>query len=187
MGPELKDAFMHGIDRMFCMLVMTDDDVEAQNRVTLSAMPADEHGPIAKVQMHGRQRTRRTLANREYLVRRGVEIARAAGAKKVFRMDWPPLILHVQSTMRMGESENDSVLDADGQARWVKGLYVADNSALANCLGGPNPTLSTQAVATRTAEKIFTGQFGGDPWVRTEAPVVSTDPRITQRLAQLGL
>lgn len=187
MGPELKDAFMHGIDRMFCMLVMTDDDVEAQNRVTLSAMPADEHGPVAKVQMHGRQRTRRTLANREYLVRRGVEIARAAGAKKVFRMDWPPLILHVQSTMRMGESENDSVLDADGQARWVKGLYVADNSALANCLGGPNPTLSTQAVATRTAEKIFTGQFGGDPWVRTEAPVVSTDPRITQRLAQLGL
>ncbi|MQA62539.1 MAG: GMC family oxidoreductase [Actinophytocola sp.] len=186
MGPELKDIFMHGIDRMFCMLIMTDDDVEAQNRVTLSSMPADEHGPIAKVQMHGRQRTRRTIANRDYLVRRAVEIARGAGAKQVLRLDWPPLILHVQSTMRMGLSEGDSVTDANGQARWVKQLYAADNSVLANALGGPNPTLTTQAVATRISEKIFTDQFGGDSWVRSEAPVVSTDARVTQGLAALG-
>jgi choline dehydrogenase-like flavoprotein len=187
MGPELKDALMHGIDRMFCMLIMTDDDVEHQNRVTLSGMPADEHGPVAKVQMRQRKRTRRTLANREYLVRRAVEIARAAGARKVFRIDWATIILHVQSSMRMGESDQNSVLDADGQARWVKGLYIADNSALANCIGGPNPTLTTQALATRTAEKIFTQQFGGDPWVRSEAPVVSTDMRVTEGMAALGL
>lgn len=40
---------------------------------------------------------------------------------------------------------------------------VAGNSALANALGAPNPTLTTQALATRTAEKIFTLYFGGDP------------------------
>ena len=34
-------------------------------------------------------------------------------------------------------------------------LFVSDNSALANGLGGPNPTLTTQAHATRTAEKMF--------------------------------
>ncbi|HMF99577.1 MAG TPA: hypothetical protein VKE96_35000 [Vicinamibacterales bacterium] len=31
---------------------------------------------------------------------------------------------------------------------------MADNSALASSLGGPNPTLTTQALATRTGERI---------------------------------
>jgi choline dehydrogenase-like flavoprotein len=60
----------------------------------------------------------------------------------------------------------------------VRRLFVADNSVLANALGGPNPTLTTQAIATRTSERIFQQYFGGDPWVRTESPVVSTDPRV---------
>jgi choline dehydrogenase-like flavoprotein len=89
--------------------------------------------------------------------------------------------------MRMGESAADSVLDANAEARWVKQLFVADSSALANCLGGPNPTLTAQALATRTAEKIFRTYFGGDPWVSTETPVVSTDARVTAGLAARGL
>ncbi|WP_199240159.1 MULTISPECIES: hypothetical protein [Kribbella] len=51
----------------------------------------------------------------------------------------------------------------------------------------PNPTLTSQALATRTAEKICETYFGGDPWVRTGSPVASTDPRISVRLGQLGL
>ncbi|GAA1213137.1 GMC family oxidoreductase N-terminal domain-containing protein [Prauserella alba] len=187
MGNELKDLMMHGVDQVFAMLIMTDDHVEAQNRTSLSTLPADEHGAVAKVEINQRQRTRRTVENREFLVRRAVEVARAAGAKKVYRMDWAPIILHVQSSMRMGESEANSVLDPNGQARWVDGLYIADNSALANSASGANPTLTTQAVSTRTAERIFTDRFGGDPWVRTGAPVVSTDPRITAGMMALGL
>jgi choline dehydrogenase-like flavoprotein len=105
----------------------------------------------------------------------------------VYRLDWAPLILHVQSTMRMGSSERDSVLTETGEARWVRRLFVADNSALANALGGPNPTLTTQALATRTAEKLYRRYFGGEGWVRTEAPTASTDPRIGAALARLGL
>ncbi len=97
-------------------------------------------------------------------------------------MDWAPLMLHVQSTMRMGSDPADSVLDAHAEARWVKRLFIADNSAFANCLGGPNPTLTNQALATRTAEQIFSQYFGGDPWVDSESPVVSTDERISQAL-----
>jgi hypothetical protein len=81
--------------------------------------------------------------------------------------------------MRMGLSEHDSVLDANAEARWVKRLFVADNSALANGLGGPNPTLTTQALATRTAEKIFVRYFGGEPWVGRESPVSSVDDTVT--------
>jgi len=186
-GPELKDALADHADKLLNVLVITDDDVEAQNRVTLSALPADAHGPPPKVQFHQRQRTARTLANREKLAHKAVDLLRGAGARAVYRIDWAPLILHVQSSMRMGESDRDSVLDESAESRWVKGLFVADNSALANGLGGPNPTLTTQALATRTSERIFQRYFGGDPWVRSEAPVVSTDERISRRLAELGL
>jgi choline dehydrogenase-like flavoprotein len=69
----------------------------------------------------------------------------------------------------------------------VKRLFVADNSALANCLGGPNPTLTTQALATRTAEKIFTRYFDGDPWVKRDSPMSSIDPRVTKAVRARGL
>jgi choline dehydrogenase-like flavoprotein len=186
-GPELKDALQNGINRLLNILILTDDDVEAQNRVLLSALPADEHGPVPKVIFRPRNRTARTLANREFLCRKATEILRGAGATKVFRLDWAPLILHVQSTMRMGLSADDSVLDATAEARWVKRLFIADNSALANALGGPNPTLTSQALATRTAEQIFQRYFGGDPWVTRESPVTSTDDRVTQAVIARGL
>ncbi|MCK2241301.1 MULTISPECIES: GMC family oxidoreductase N-terminal domain-containing protein [unclassified Crossiella] len=186
-GPELKEVLAGGVNRLLNVLVITDDDVEAQNRVVPSVLPADEHGPIAKVEFRQRQRTARTQRNREYLAKRATQLLRGAGAKRVFRIDWAPLILHVQSTMRMGLSEQNSVTTPTGESRAVRGLYIADNSALANALGGPNPTLTTQAVATRTAEHIFQTHFGGSPWVRAEAPIVSTDHRISQALGRLGL
>ncbi|WP_119728594.1 GMC family oxidoreductase N-terminal domain-containing protein [Thermomonospora amylolytica] len=182
LGPELKDAMRNGIDNLVNILILTGDDVQARNRVVLSAFPPDEHGAVAKVIMNGRARTRRTVDNREFLARKATELLRKAGARRVYRYDWAPLLLHVHSSMRMGHSPDDSVLNADAESRWVGNLYVADNSALPNALGGPNPTLTTQALATRTAEKILTKHFGGTPWVRTGTPTPSTDPRISQAL-----
>ncbi|MGH9139088.1 MAG: GMC oxidoreductase [Acidimicrobiales bacterium] len=185
-GLELKRVAAN-LDRLLNVLVITDDDVEAQNRVTLSALSADEHGPVAKVEFHQRQRSARTLANRDFLANRAADLLRAAGATEVYRIGWPPLILHVQSTMRMGHDASDSVLDDGAEARWVRRLFIADNSALANGLGGPNPTITTQALATRTAEQIFRRYFGGDPWVGVESPVSSIDDVVTQAVLARSL
>jgi choline dehydrogenase-like flavoprotein len=183
-GRRVGNALKHllsDVDRLLNVLVITDDDVEAQNRVTLSdTLPPDEHGPIPKVEFHYRNRTRRTHRNREFLVRKAIKLLRGAGAKQVYRLNWPPLILHVQSTMRMGERPENSVLDASCEARAVKRLFIADNSALPNSLGGPNPTLTTQALATRTAEMIFRRYFGGHAYVRDGHPMRSIDDRVTK-------
>jgi choline dehydrogenase-like flavoprotein len=177
-GERLK-RFTADIDRLLPVAVLTDDDVVPQNRVTLSpSLAPDTHGPVARIEFRGR--TARTIRNREYLVARAVEVLRAAGAREVVRANWAPILIHMHSTMRMGVSERDSVLDADAEARWVKRLFVADCSALPNSVGGPNPTLTAQALATRTAEKIFVRYFGGDPWVGQESPVSSVDDRVTR-------
>jgi choline dehydrogenase-like flavoprotein len=172
---------------MLMVGINTDDDVEPGNRVTMSAFPADENGPVPRIRIRRRERSRRTRANREFLAGKAAELLRGAGATKVYRIDWAPILLHVQSSMRMGRSADDSVLDENAEARWLKRLFIADNSALPNSVGGANPTITTQALATRTAEKIFEKYFQGDPWIGSESPVVSTDPRISQALMDRDL
>jgi choline dehydrogenase-like flavoprotein len=186
-GHDLRRV-MSGVDNLLNCLVITDDDVEYQNGTRPAEFNiVDDNGPIARVDVKHRSRSSRTFRNRQFLVEQAVKLLRAAGAKTVHRIDWPPLILHNHSTMRMGHDPADSVCDEWGAARWVDALYIADNSMLANSLGGSNPTNTTQAIVTRQAERIFTEHFGGDPWVKTSAPVVSTDERITQRMEELGI
>jgi choline dehydrogenase-like flavoprotein len=185
-GRELKEV-LDNVDRLMNILILTDDDVESVNRAELSILPPDEHGPIPRVVMNKRTRSARTLANREWLANKAGQILRAAGATKVIRIDMAPLILHIQSSMRMGGDPANSVLDESCEARWVKRLFIADNSALPNALGGANPTLSTQALATRTAEKIFQTYFGGSPWVAAETPISSIDDRVTQAVLSRGI
>ena len=175
------ERFLADVDRLVSIAVITDDDVVPENRVTLSSvMTPDAHGPIARVEL--RRRTGRTIKNREYLASGAIDVLRAAGADEVVRANWAPVLLHMHSTMRIG-----AVLDGDAESRWVERLFVADNSALPNALGGPNPTLTTQALATRTAEKIFIRYFGGDPWIGRESPVSSVDDTVTAAVLASGL
>lgn len=186
-GRDLLDT-VSDADRVLAALVITDDDVEPQNRVTSSpVLYPDEGGLAPRVTVAHRKRSARTRRNREHATRTAVDLMRAAGARSVHRCDWPPLILHSQSSMRMGTDEQDSVLDADAEARWVKKLFIADNSALANSLGGPNPTLTTQALATRTAEKIMHKYFGGGAWVGHQNPVSSIDDTVTAAVIERGI
>jgi choline dehydrogenase-like flavoprotein len=179
--PQRLARFLANLDRLMALAVITDDDVALSNRVTVSGvMTPDAHGPIARVEL--RERTARTLENRENLAGRAVQILRAAGAKEVVRMNWAPVLLHIQSTMRMG-----AVVNADAESYGVERLFIADNSALPNALGGPNPTLTTQALATRTAERIFVRYFGGDPWVGRESPVSSVDDTVTAAVSAAKL
>ena len=185
-GNEFKN-FMSDVNKTMGMLIITDDDVEANNRVEPSSLMSDEHGAVPKMTIHKRTRSQRTLDNREFLANKAASILRAAGASEVLRIDIVPLLLHLQSSMRMGDDPQNSVINANGEAHEVAGLFVADNSALSNALGGPNPTLTTQALATRTSEKIMVQYFSGTPWVNSNEPMSSIDDAITQAVLARGL
>ncbi len=169
---------MANIDRLLNIDVFTDDDVEMQNGVTLSqTFPPDEHGPVPRIEIHHRNRSART--------HRQPRVPGRQGRRAAARARRDEGLSHQQAAVRHsqplhdadGTSAEDSVLDANAEARWVKRLFVADNSALANGLGGPNPTLTTQALATRTAEKIFTALLRGIPGWRRVAGVLDRPDR----------
>jgi choline dehydrogenase-like flavoprotein len=151
-GEQLKE-FMGNYHRMIHVLISTDDEPNIQNGITVDPLVQDEHGPVPVLTYRP---SKKDSKKRDELVKIGVEIFRKAGARKVIRSDWPAgFSLHLQSTMRMG-----FVVDACCEAYQVKRLYIADNSIHYNSLGGgPNPTLTTQALATLAAEKLVEKYF----------------------------
>jgi choline dehydrogenase-like flavoprotein len=66
-----------------------------------------------------------------------------------------PLLLsyHPQGTLRMGTDPKRSVINGDGQAHEVHGLFVADASVFPTSTAVP-PQLSVMAFALRTARHI---------------------------------
>jgi choline dehydrogenase-like flavoprotein len=151
--------------RSLSVVVCTDDEAVRENRVTLADdWPADDHGPVPKVVYHP---TPKTAERQTWLARRAASILRAAGAHTIHRTNiQPALLTHIMGTMRIGSDPATSVADLNGEAHQVGGLYVGDSSALCGDIGGPNPTLTAQALAVRTAERIF-ARLGGDAQPRS--------------------
>lgn len=150
-GEQLKE-FMKNYPRTLSALIFTDDEVNQRNGITLDPGQKDENGFIPVINY---QPSEKDEEKRNQLAMIAADIFRKAGAKTVIRANWPPnVFLHITSTMRMGY-----VTDTNCEAYQVKRLYIADNSVLYNGIGGPNPTLTTQALATRTSEKIINTYF----------------------------
>ena len=89
---------------------------------------------------------------------RRVEIARAADLDVIRRRgivenDILVASSHPQSTLRMGADPRRSVVDSDGRAHSLRGLYVADASLFPTSVGVP-PTLTIAAMADRVARHL---------------------------------
>jgi choline dehydrogenase-like flavoprotein len=104
--------------------------------------------------------TQVSVERQTWLARKAAEILKAAGAREVHRTNiQPAFFTHIMGTMRMGSDPATSVVDPGGEAHDIAGIFVGDTSILPNALGGPNPTLTAQALATRTAEEIARRYF----------------------------
>lgn len=150
-GQPLKELMLN-YSRTMTMLLLTDDEVRFQNRVEVDPLIKDENGPIPIIYYTP---SPKTLQRRDQLARYAAETLQQAGAKQIIRSDPPAgFLLHLESTMRMGY-----VVDTNCEAMQVSRLFIADNSVHYNGIGGPNPTLTTQALATRMADKLTEKYF----------------------------
>jgi len=153
-GQKLKEQ-MADYRRTLTLICHTDDRPHRDNGVGTDVATEDEHGPGPLVDWKPHPEDD---ARRDELARRAAEVLRAADAERVHRADAGPILLHLQSSMAIGK-----VLDSSCEAKDVNRLFVADHSALANGVGGANPTHTGQALALRTAENIAERYFDGVP------------------------
>ncbi len=156
-GSALKRR-MEAYRRTVMIATCVDDDASAGNGVRLSDTVRDEHNPAPVVRYVP---TETTVRKRDWLARRAAEVLVAAGADPdtIHRADALNSTIHQMGTMRMGYDPHTCVVDPDGEAFGVSRLFICDTSIFANGIGGPNPTLTAQAVATRIAERIVARHF----------------------------
>jgi len=93
--------------------------------------------------------------NEKRMTAHGGKLMRAiwteAGAKEVWALE---RYAHTIGTCRMGDDPATSVVNADGAAHDVPGLYIVDNSIFPSSLS-VNPALTIMALSLRVADKFF--------------------------------
>jgi len=118
------------------------------NVVKLHEKERDRYGlPVAHVRFSHHENDKRIVAHAKQKMK---EIMEAAGGKDVWSAD---RTAHLLGTCRMGNDGADSVVNKDCRAHDVPNLFVCDGSVFPTSTA-VNPSLTIQAIAARTADRI---------------------------------
>lgn len=97
------------------------------------------------------------IARLRFMAKKSHELLAAAGAERIYETysswDWFSAS-HVFGTCRMGDDPGNSVVDRFGRSHRWRNLWIADASVFPSSGGGEAPSLTIQALALRTAERI---------------------------------
>ena len=121
---------------------------QERNRITL-ADEKDQYGlPIARVTHSNCDNDRRMIQHALDFMDKALA---AAGAKNIWRETDDTC--HINGSCRMGSDPRSSVVDADCRSWDIPNLWICDGSVFVT-VGGVNPSLTIQAIACRTADRI---------------------------------
>lgn len=149
--------------RLTGLLCIAEDQPRAENRVRIDPARPDAYGLPKLIVEH--RYTARDLAARAFMVRKAKQILRRAGAFAFFT--WPvSTFSHAVGTVRMGEDERTSPLDAECRFRGVENLYVTDGSVFPTS-AGVNPSLTISANAMRVGQLIVRALTGAQAGTAT--------------------
>lgn len=125
------------------------------NRLDLDPGVRDPHGlPVVRVTFRAHDNELRGAA---FLAERQAEWLRAAGAEEVWHAPMPFVeARHCYGGTRMGDDPATSVVDRFGFAHEAPNLGIVGTSVYPSS-GGHNPTLTLQALAWRTAQRLVDG------------------------------
>ncbi len=121
---------------------------QERNRVTL-AEETDQYGlPIARVTYSYCDNDKRLI---DHATRFMTQALQAANARDIWAQ--ADDTCHLNGTARMGADPRTSVVDADCRSWDIRNLWICDGSVFPT-VGGVNPSLTIQAIACRTADRI---------------------------------
>ena len=123
---------------------------DAGNRVTLADEVDDNGIPVARITFSYGENDKALQDAARGLA---VEAMEAAGATRILVSEGTH---HVLGTARMGADPETSVVDPDCRSHDVPNLWICDGSVWPT-VGAVNPSLTIEALATRTARKVVAG------------------------------
>jgi choline dehydrogenase-like flavoprotein len=121
---------------------------QENNRVTL-ADDTDQYGlRIPRITYSWCDNDQRLINHSLSFMSQGLEVI---GAKDIWRQEDDTC--HLNGTARMGTDPRTSVVNADCRSWDIRNLWICDGSVFPT-VGGVNPSLTIQAIACRTADRI---------------------------------
>ena len=140
---------------------------QERNRVTLSD-ETDQYGlRIPRVSYSYCDNDRRLIEHALGFMRQSLVATHATDI-------WDELddTCHLNGTARMGDDPRTSVVDADCRSWDIPNLWICDGSVFPT-VGGANPSLTIQAIACRTADRIKE-MAGRGELERSSRPIISS-------------
>ena len=126
----------------------------ANNRITLSTKKDKQNQAKVKVHCEYSQRDKHTLNVMLDKLRNWVSHAPNKGTTTVGDTLFRSAATHVGGTCRMGNNAATSVVDSYGKVHGQRNCYISDASVLVTQGAGDSPSLTIQALALRTADRI---------------------------------
>jgi choline dehydrogenase-like flavoprotein len=121
---------------------------QERNRVTLTD-EKDQYGlPVPRVTYAWSDNDKRLI---NHAIKFMTESLRAVDAREVWAQDDDTC--HLNGTARMGDDPRSSVVNADCRSWDIRNLWICDGSVFPT-VGGVNPSLTIQAIACRTGDRI---------------------------------
>jgi choline dehydrogenase-like flavoprotein len=123
---------------------------DPENRVTLADETDDNGIPVARITFSYGENDK---AVKEAALELGERVLEAAGATRLLANDGTH---HILGTARMGTDPASSVVGSDCRTHDVPNLWICDGSVWPTG-GAVNPSLTIEALATRTARLVLAG------------------------------
>jgi choline dehydrogenase-like flavoprotein len=121
---------------------------QERNRVTLTD-ERDQYGlPVPRITYSFCDNDKRLIKHSLAFMREALEVS---GATEIW--DEADDTCHLNGTARMGDDPQTSVVNADCRSWDIPNLWICDGSVFPT-VGGVNPSLTIQAIACRTADRI---------------------------------
>jgi choline dehydrogenase-like flavoprotein len=121
---------------------------QERNRVTLTDEKDQYDLPVPRVTYSWCDNDKRLNSHALGFMRQALE---AVGAREIW--DQKDDTCHLNGTARMGNDPKASVVDADCRSWDIPNLWICDGSVFPT-VGGVNPSLTIQAIACRTGDRI---------------------------------
>lgn len=155
-GRQHKQRMRDTFGRIVSIGAIGESLPNAGSFINLDPQEKDEHG-LPRARIHS-QLDDMALGRMAFMADKCREILAASGADRIVEeygsYDYFSST-HVFGTCRMGNDPDDSVVDAYGRSHRWKNLFIADASVFPSSGGGEAPSLTIEALAIRTAEKII--------------------------------
>lgn len=156
-GKEHKRKVRESFGRQLNLISIAEQEPRATNRITLSDAKDDKGIPRVKINCTYSDQDRHTVIIMNEKLSAWANATPVDFIGQTHDSRRASSATHVAGSCRMGNDPNTSVVDAWGKIHGLDNVYITDGSVMPTQGAGDSPSLTIQALALRTADKIAQG------------------------------